>query len=124
MVPFFVQIRGNSTSVLALYGQSDEGWVHRLLHIAQNVASAPRIMVTVKRQVVVNTKPGSKSKLVRSYMVGTGSMRPVPPGYMPPGVEPDALSVNYEGEIRFISSLSTGSFDIGSLRISVSTLYI
>lgn len=122
-IPFFLQLRGTSLSMLALYGsasQSDEGWAHRLLHVAEHVHLAPRTIVTIKRQVV--TDAGSSRTEVRSYIIGTGSVRSVPPEYTSPAGESSDVLVtgDYEGEIRLIPKLATSSFDIGILSVSVS----
>ncbi|KZV73656.1 hypothetical protein PENSPDRAFT_749893 [Peniophora sp. CONT] len=121
-VPFFLQLRGTTSSMMALYGsgpsQSSEGIAHRLLHIAEHTDIAPRINVTIKRQVNINT--AAKAKMVRTYTIGTGSLRSVPPGYIPYGEDSDSLNAtdDYEGDIRFVSNLSTSSFNIRKLSVT------
>lgn len=123
MVPFFLQLRGTSSSMLALYSpgnKSEEGLARRLLRMAHTTTSAPQISVSIKRQVVLNT---DGTEVARSYTIGSGSMRPVPPGYVPPGSESDLITMDYEGEIQFASHVTVGGFDVGKVRISVSVLH-
>lgn len=89
--------------------------------MAQNTQTAPHITVSIQRQIVVND--GTGARIARSYTIGNGSLRSVPPGYTPPDVsEVDEVTVDYEGEIRFIPDLSVGSFDMGILRVLVSEI--
>ncbi|KZV73659.1 hypothetical protein PENSPDRAFT_682609 [Peniophora sp. CONT] len=118
MVPFFLQLRGTSNSMLALYSpgsKSEEGLARRLLRMAQTTSTAPQISVSIKRQVVLDT---DGTGVARSYTIGTGSMRPVPPGYVPPGSESNIITMDYEGEIQFASHVTVGGFDVGRVRVS------
>ena len=85
---------------------------------ASHANSAPKFTVTLQRQVVAlstKAKPATWS-----YAIGTGSLRPVPPGYDSPGEESDVLTADYEGEIELGSHVAVGGFDIGKIRVSVS----
>ncbi|KZV73657.1 hypothetical protein PENSPDRAFT_749894 [Peniophora sp. CONT] len=119
MIPFFLQLRGQSSSMFILYAsgnqQREEGWAQRLRRMAQNTQTAPRITVSIERQVVVISSTGAR--VARSYTIGTGSLRPVPPGYVPSDLEEGVLTVDYEGEVQFVPKLSVPSFDMGILRI-------
>ena len=108
--------------MLELYGRSghhvEQGLARRLLGMAHTTGAAPQIDITVKRQIVLSVDGHS---MARSYTIGTGSMRSVPPGYVPQGADPDRLlTVDYEGEIKFAPNVSVGGFDIGRIRVSVS----
>ena len=122
MVPFFLQIRGPGPSMLALYnsqGQTNQSLARRLLRIEHTPRTAPQVAITVKRQVVLHL---DGLDVARSYIIGTGSMRTVPPGYVPTSVESDILTTDYEGEIQFTASVTVGGFDVGRMRVSVSEL--
>ncbi|KZV75198.1 hypothetical protein PENSPDRAFT_748798, partial [Peniophora sp. CONT] len=117
MIPFFLQLRGTSSSILALYSpeNQDEGLVRRLMSVARNSSTAPKLAISVQRQVVVLANGG---QIAKSYIVGTGSLRTVPPGYTPPGTSTDVLTIDYEGEIQLAPHVTVGGFDIGKVRVS------
>ena len=121
-VPFLVQLRGTGASISVLYGLETRGDVRlspRLLRESQTRSAAPEITITIRRQVIVRI---NGFDLARSYTIGTSLIRPVPPGYSPPGMDIDLLTVDYEGEIQLSPDLTVGGFDIGVLRVSVSCL--
>ena len=110
--------------MLALYGIGEQAATkpaRRLLHTREQISIAPRIVVNIKRQAVFNL--GSGPSIVRTYIVGTSSFHSVPPGYVPPDHEHEGAEIvtnDHEGHITFVPNLSS-SFDIGKLRVTVST---
>ncbi|VDB91837.1 unnamed protein product [Peniophora sp. CBMAI 1063] len=102
-IPFFLQLSGSIASMLAL---------------ERHTNAPPRIFVAVKRQVVIDS--GISPRAVRTYTIGTGLLNSVPPGYVPVHQTPGESSMtdDYEGEIQFLSTLSTSSFDIAKLRVT------
>ncbi|VDB91835.1 unnamed protein product [Peniophora sp. CBMAI 1063] len=118
MIPLFLQLRGSSASMMALYSPgvlAEQGLARRLLRMADTASTAPHITISVKRQVVLRS---GGTDIARSYVIGTGSMRSVPPGYVPPDVTADLLTVDYEGEIQLASGVTVGGFDVGRVRVS------
>ncbi|VDB91836.1 unnamed protein product [Peniophora sp. CBMAI 1063] len=120
-VPFFLQLRGAESSMKSLYGYvkqgREEGWTQRFRRVTQDAHVAPRITLSIQRQVLIDTSSGVH--IARSYPIGTGSLRQVPPGYALTALsEIDVLTVEYEGEIRLDPGLSAAGFDMGTLRVS------
>lgn len=54
----------------------------------------------------------------RSYAIGKGTLRDVPPVYQP---YQDESTVDYEGEIQIEPTVVVGGFDVGKLSIAVRT---
>ena len=117
-IPYFLRLRGRSESMSALLG-----------HASTPPSASPRsrwsrshvshpttydIEVHIKRQVSIAVGSVGAS---RSYTIGKGSLRDVPPVYEPEGEE---TTVDYEGEIQIHPTVSVGGFDMGKLSIAVS----
>lgn len=52
----------------------------------------------------------------RSYVIGKGTIRDIPPVYQPDGGN---TMVDYEGEIEIEPTVAVGGFDVGKLSIAV-----
>ena len=121
VVPVFLQLRGTGASVSALYAAEDpvrgvHGLACRFLSMARSSSGAPRVVVSVQRQLTLLT---GEEEISQSYTIGTASLRSVPPGYAPRGMGPDMFTVDYEGEIKMSPQVTVGGFNVGKFRVSV-----
>ncbi|VDB85403.1 unnamed protein product [Peniophora sp. CBMAI 1063] len=117
VIPVFLQLRGTSSSISALFSTEDKtrGLARRLLAITRGSKKPLNVDIVVQRQATALTNDGEIS---RSYTAGTSSLYSVPPGYTPPGMDSDTFTVDYEGEINLAPHVTVGGFNIGRLRVS------
>ncbi|KZV73664.1 hypothetical protein PENSPDRAFT_268651 [Peniophora sp. CONT] len=115
-IPYFLRIRSRQDSVAALLGDAApvpsssprSRW-------SRSHASHPTtyaIEIRVKRQVSIVAGGVSAT---RSYMIGKGTLRDVPPVYEP---NQEEATVDYEGEIQIEPTVTVGGFDVGKLSIA------
>ena len=116
-VPFFLQLRGEPSSLAALF-QPRVPRAFEGQDAAKNFGP-PSIRVLFKRQVRASE---SGVSLIRSYVVGESTLRSVAPGYGNPS-EHDATA-DYEGEVSCLPTVTTGGFNFnGQLCVTVSAPY-
>ncbi|KZV73663.1 hypothetical protein PENSPDRAFT_749899 [Peniophora sp. CONT] len=107
-IPYFLRIRGHHDDMVALLGDAAPTSAPHPTLRSRTCA----INVQVERQVSVEAGRVSTS---RSYIIGKGTLRDVPPAYQHGQEE---CTVDYEGEIQIDPTVSVGGFDIVKLSIA------
>lgn len=120
-IPFFFQLRAPAASLQALLRPvtpSMSALALRRMHTASSADPAePTLRVFIRRQVVVTARG---QRLARSYVIGEGALREVPPGAAPVhiGVEDGCEAVDYEGEICCGPDVTVGGFSTARLTVA------
>lgn len=122
-IPFSLQLRAPIASLQALLrptAPSVSALSLRRMHTASSTkseSSEPTLRVFIRRQVVVTARG---QRLARSYIIGEGTLRPVPPGSTPVrvGVAEGDEAVDYEGEVRCAPDVTVGGFAAAGLMVS------
>ncbi|VDB95739.1 unnamed protein product [Peniophora sp. CBMAI 1063] len=120
-IPFSLQLRAPAASLQALLrpaAPSMSALALRRMHTASSADRAePTLRVFIRRQVVVNARG---QRVARSYIIGEGVLREVPPGAAPVNVaaEEGCEAVDYEGEVRCAPEVTVGGFSTARLTVS------